>query len=135
MIEVLSPIEEHVRNMRRCRQAHEIVEAERFEVIERSPNYEVSSLGRIRNRRSGQIVTTSLNHATGYVGINLPIDGRRRHASLHRLVAEYFLEDYQHSRVVRHIDQDTSNNAANNLEMLLRSCKTTTSWKKGPTNV
>lgn len=83
---------------------------ERWIVIEDHPNYEVSSCGRVRNRRTGRILKPIVNH--GYERVNL--DGRVYY--VHKLVASTFfdVEDTHHQ--VNHVDGDIRNNNVSNLQ-------------------
>lgn len=83
---------------------------ERWIVIEDHPNYEVSSCGRVRNRRTGRILVPQLNK--GYERVNL--DGQ--HCYIHRLVAIAFYDSHDTSLQINHIDGDRRNNNVYNLE-------------------
>ena len=52
-------------------------------------NYEISSWGRIRNKK-GQILSPYKNHK-GYLKIGLAKDGKDHKKRIHRLVAETFI--------------------------------------------
>ena len=79
-------------------------------------NYEVSSDGRVRNKKTGRILTPVLNKKEGYGRVRL--DGDRQY--VHRLVADSFF-DGEHSRMdVNHIDGDKNNNSVSNLEWCTR---------------
>lgn len=86
--------------------------------------YEVSSLGRVRSikkkhsypkDRSG--ILSPSKRAQGYERVILCKDGKIKAFSVHRLVAVAFLGKPKNKRlVVNHIDENPSNNEANNLE-------------------
>lgn len=97
----------------------------------------VSNLGRIKTRTrtyycgnpltkrtvKGGILRTSETGKTrngkGYLGIPLRCeDGRQRSFLVHRLVAKYFLPDWDENLTVNHIDEDRFNNKVSNLEMV-----------------
>lgn len=99
----------------------------------------VSNLGRIKTRTrtyycgnpltkrtvKGGILRTSETGKTrngkGYLGIPLRCeDGRQRSFLVHRLVAKYFLPDWDENLTVNHIDEDRFNNKVSNLEMVIQ---------------
>lgn len=77
------------------------------------PSYEVSSRGRVRNRRTGLILKPSPDRY-GYLRVSL---GNVDNVYIHRLVCENFYgpprRGYDH---VNHIDGDRQNNNVFNLE-------------------
>ena len=85
------------------------------------PRYEVSSLGRFRNKATGYYLGGTTVH-NGYLHIGLIRDGRQITKLAHRLVAETFLtkpsplhNDVNHRNKVR------TDNRSENLEWLTRS--------------
>lgn len=81
------------------------------------PNYEVSDYGRCRHIKKG-ILTPYLNkrHNRFYVGLTSE-SGERKNVFLHRVVAHAFCPNSNpEATTVNHIDGDTHNNAASNLE-------------------
>lgn len=114
---------------------------EQWKVIEEDrvlkDTFLVSNLGRIKTRTrtyycgnpltkrtvKGGILRTSETGKTrngkGYLGIPLRCeDGKQRSFLVHRLVAKYFLPDWDENLTVNHIDEDRFNNKASNLEMV-----------------
>lgn len=84
-------------------------------------DYYVSNLGRILSknnkvRASDKILKPTFNKKRGYFWVMLHGVGRRRNLSLHRLVAQAFTPNPDNKPVVNHIDNDTTNNKASNLE-------------------
>lgn len=82
--------------------------------------YYVSSFGRVyatgRGRYDPKIMIQHSSH-DGYKTVHLHKDGEGRGYSVHRLVAEAFCDGYSKQRnIVNHIDGDTTNNHADNLE-------------------
>ena len=75
---------------------------------------EVSSMGRIR--RDGKVIQYTQR---GEPYITVHVDGTRH--KLHRLVAALFVPNPERVNVVNHIDGDTRNNAASNLEWCTQS--------------
>lgn len=87
--------------------------------------YQVSDKGRVRsldrkdnigNTHKGKILV-SQKRPNGYLCVHLSKNGKSKWLSVHRLVAEAFIEktDEAHN-IVNHIDNDPSNNNASNLE-------------------
>lgn len=97
----------------------------------------VSNLGRVKTRtrtyycghpltkrtvKGGVLkpsVTGKIRDGKGYLGIPLRCeDGGQRSFLIHRLVAKYFLSDWDENLTVNHIDEDRFNNKVSNLEMV-----------------
>lgn len=96
------------------------------------PAYEVSNHGRVRSidryvngkngcksRRSGKVLKNQIDRY-GYPYIKLPLSGRLKHESIHRLVAKEFLPPSDLPEV-NHIDLDKTNNYYRNLEWCTRA--------------
>lgn len=76
-------------------------------------NYEVSSFGRVRNRRNKYVLSGFLDRY-GYLRLSL---GNADNVYIHRLVCEAFHGVPKEERLqVNHIDCDRQNNHADNLE-------------------
>lgn len=86
--------------------------------------YEVSNLGRIRRvehqDKNGHTyrmrILKPANTGTGYKHVHLSKNGNTKWFQVHRLVAEVFCEKPNGMDVVNHLDNDPSNNRADNLE-------------------
>lgn len=86
---------------------------ERWSVIPQYSNYEISTHGRVRNKRTGRILKPFADRY-GYLRVSL---GNIDNVYIHRLVAETFFglpEDP--SMQINHIDCDRQNNHVLNLE-------------------
>lgn len=90
--------------------------------------YQVSSEGRVKSlarvviRNNGQklpikerILKPAFN-GRGYLIVDLCDGGKRKHFKVHRLVCQAFHENPDNKPQVNHIDEDTTNNRASNLE-------------------
>lgn len=82
-------------------------------------NYEVSNTGKIRNRRTGRIMRTSIN-SNGYEQVQLHKDGNMYTRRIHRLVADTFYDGDHSNLDVNHKDGDKLNNNIDNLEWCTR---------------
>lgn len=86
--------------------------------------YSVSSDGEIRREehsdKNGHVYKQRLLSITpqksGYARVHLSKDGEAKWHSLHRIVAEAFIPKVEGCNIVNHIDNNPSNNHADNLE-------------------
>lgn len=82
--------------------------------------YEVSSLGRVRSKHSGEwIVMKPSKNDNGYLIVDLLLGGKRtrKRSRVHRLVAQAFIEkDDETKTQVHHINECKSDNRVSNLE-------------------
>ena len=77
-------------------------------------NYEVSSFGRVRNKKRKNIL--SVHKVSGYYKVHLSINGKKKMCSIHRLVAIAFIPNPNNLPQINHKDEDSSNNYVQNLE-------------------
>lgn len=90
---------------------------EEWKLLERIPNYEVSSYGKVRCIKKGKnrLLKVCVNNH-GYELVCLS-DGKKRYTSyIHRLVAEVFIPTTNKALVVNHKDKNRKNNKVDNLE-------------------
>ena len=85
-----------------------------------SPNYEVSSDGRVRNAKSGRVLKTYTNEK-GYKTVSISDRGKSKTKKIHRLVAGAFRGELKQTEEVYHKDGNRSNNNIYNLEIGTRS--------------
>lgn len=84
--------------------------------------YQISSLGRIRNRNQ-KILHGSI--IQGYRTLNIRIGSAHFNFYLHKLVAQYFVEQvHLDASFVIHLDYDKMNNVTNNLQWVTRETLT-----------
>lgn len=57
----------------------------------------------------------------GYTSYRLSNKGKYKTVYIHRLVAEYFLDDFHQLKEVHHIDENKLNNHVDNLQVVTRS--------------
>lgn len=82
--------------------------------------YEISSLGRLRNKENKHIFKLS-NKNDDYFNIVLYYNGQRKTTSIHRLVALAFIPNPNNYPCVNHKDLNKQNNKIDNLEWCTRS--------------
>ncbi len=87
-----------------------------FKDIPGYPNYQVTSWGRVFNKRTGDFVYQE-THCKGYLRVDLfDESGKRKHMKVHRLVAQAFVPNIHNKPQVNHIDGNNQNNSYTNLE-------------------
>ncbi len=77
-------------------------------------NYEISSLGRVHNTKTGRIL--KLTTKGGYMFTGLSANSEGKTLPVHRLVALAFIENPENKPQVNHKDKNRSNNTVSNLE-------------------
>lgn len=87
---------------------------ERWKTIRAFPDYWISTWGRVYSSQSDRFLYgTPLEH--GHIDVSFRANGRRYHRYMHRLVAEAFIPNPYELPIVRHLDDDPSNNHVDNL--------------------
>lgn len=82
------------------------------------PLYEISNLGKVRNKITGKEISQHESEK-GYmmVGLMSESKGRQKTKKLHRIVAYNFLDNMNHGEMtVNHISGDKKDNSIDNLE-------------------
>jgi hypothetical protein len=87
---------------------------EEWRVITKYPKYEVSSFGNIRNKTS--LREMSKCEKQGYLFVTLLHEKRNYNCSVHRLVAQTFIDNPDNKPIVVHIDNNNLNNNMANLQ-------------------
>jgi hypothetical protein len=77
--------------------------------------YQVSNLGRIKSIKSNIIMKQNLKR-TGYLNIKLCKNNKEYHLSVHRIVADNFIDNPDNKPQVNHINKIKSDNRLINLE-------------------
>jgi hypothetical protein len=82
--------------------------------------YEVSNFGGVKSLKFNRekILKQYLNGKRGYAVIDICHKSNRYAKTCHRLVAKYFLDNFDESLQVNHKDFNTQNNIVTNLEMV-----------------
>ena len=65
---------------------------EEYKTIIEFDNYEISNTGKVRDKVNDRILNTSVNK--GYIIVGLRINGKRYIKDVHRLVAQYFIPEF-----------------------------------------
>lgn len=99
---------------------------ERWKVVQNHPNYEVSSMGGVRNIKTRAILTP-YNDGRGYLRVK--IDGRC--ARVHRMVAMAFIPNPLHKPVVNHKHGKKHDNRASQLEWATAQENTLHAYRTG----
>lgn len=95
--------------------------------------YAVSNLGRVMSLRKGVIMKYCIVHG-GYRRIDLYKNKERKSCKIHRLVAQGFLDDWDESLTVDHINHITTDNRDTNLRMMTASKNSSNQNKDGKTS-
>ena len=77
--------------------------------------YEVSTEGNVKSIKSSKVLIPQARKH-GYLAVWLYKNGGRRQVSVHRLVAEAFCEKHDGDTEVNHLNEDKTDNRAENLE-------------------
>lgn len=107
-----------------------MVDKEIWKDIDGFPNYEVSNLGRVRNKKTGHIRKLSTD-VVGYKSTTLYGENKPTTVRVHTLVANAFLGKRPRNYDVNHIDGDKTNNNIDNLEYCSRSDNVLHAYKTG----
>ncbi|MNO26526.1 NUMOD4 motif protein [compost metagenome] len=78
-------------------------------------DYEISSLGRLRNMKTGTVRRPAVNDK-GYFYVVLMKNYKQRNLFIHILVAKAFVPNPNGKPMVNHLDLNKQNNAHHNLE-------------------
>ena len=110
------------------------MEKEIWKTVDDFPNYEVSNIGNVRNKKTGRILKSAVG-SHGYPVVNLFKDGDKKQYNkcVHRLIAEGFLGK-QDGLDVNHIDGNKKNNNLLNLEFCTRQKNVEHAIKNGLNN-
>ena len=90
-----------------------------FKPIPDWPNYEISTLGRVRNVRFNRFLTLTpkpCNRGISYPSVWLSRDGHKQQFFVHSLVLNVFIGERPEGAHCRHKDRNTNNCCLSNLE-------------------
>lgn len=111
-------------NLRKQQQQKPNLENEIWKDIEGyEGEYQISNMGRIKSlkRKVPYIMSLVLGRTNMYYSIGLTKNGIKKQYSIDRLVAKAFIPNPNNLPEVNHIDENTKNNFANNLEWVSHS--------------
>ena len=86
-----------------------------WKTIPFAPKYEASTDGQIRNILTKRI-RIPFKSGKGYLRISLRLENSRKTTTVHRVIAQTFIENPENKPCVRYIDNDNTNNNVENLE-------------------
>ena len=95
---------------------------EEWKNIKEASNYEVSNLGNVRNKTTLKILKGRLSKS-GYLQVSIKINETNKFSNryIHRLVAQYWIENPKNKKEVNHKDGNKENNIFSNLEWVTSS--------------
>lgn len=95
---------------------------EEWKSILEATNYEVSNFGNVRNKTTLQILKGRLSKS-GYCQVSLKINDTNKFSNryIHRLVAQYWINNPENKKEVNHKDGNKLNNNVANLEWVTSS--------------
>ena len=91
-----------------------MTDTEEWKQIPNFENYEVSNLGKVRNKKTKRILKPCNNG--GYLYVGLRCNGSAKTFKIHQLVGLCFIENPNNRQQINHIDKDRTNNNISNLE-------------------
>lgn len=94
---------------------------EKWKPIKGFQQYYISSFGRIWSDKQNRKYLVAHHDKYGYYHVTLTKEAKQYHILVHRLVAEAFVDNPNGYKEVNHIDEDKSNNRADNLEWCTRT--------------
>ena len=88
---------------------------ERWWYIEGMPGYMISDYGRVWADKTGQFIKVKRMDNHGHMGVCLCVNGCRHYEYIHRLMAKAFIPNPNGYNIVRHLNDDPSDNCLDNL--------------------
>ena len=85
-------------------------------------DYEISTLGRVRNAKTKRVLKPHLNRPNGYERVDL----HGKHRYIHKMMIDsYNYHGLQPGDIVKHRDGNKRNNKLNNLKLVRKEDRTT----------
>lgn len=92
------------------------------------PNYFISEDGQIWSNITNKYMTP-VKHKLGYMYVSLYVNKKQFKKTVHRLVAETFLENLEGKKDIDHLDGNKENNSVSNLEWVDHKENIRRAWK------
>jgi len=86
-----------------------------WKTMKEHSNYEVSNMGKIRNKKTKRILKTTISYK-GYERFIIYIEKKAKCFYVHRVVANNFLENYYNYKEINHKNENKLDNSVENLE-------------------
>lgn len=86
-----------------------------WKLIAKNKNYSINENGEVRNNATGKTKAPFLNKENGYLTVDLYKDGQPTKYTVHRLLAEAFIENPEGKPCIDHKDGNRTNNKLSNL--------------------
>lgn len=83
------------------------------------PSYDISNEGRVRNRKTGRILKTSISE-TGRERVSLSESGVSKTKNIDRLVGDVYIPGYKEGMCITHKDGDILKSSSDNLQWKTR---------------
>lgn len=93
--------------------------------------YLISDIGEVASFKQGKIKLLVPADDFGYLRVVLSKKNKRKNLKIHRLVAQYFVQNKRNVNAVNHIDGNTKNNRYDNLEWCTTKENCLHAWKIG----
>lgn len=90
-------------------------------IKEYEKKYQVSNKGNIKSLKRNKLLSLNWLDDDGYRRVNFFQNKKRKHFSIHQLVAIHFIPNPDNKPVVNHLDGNKLNNKSSNLEWATRS--------------
>lgn len=101
---------------------------ETFLPIKGYENYLISNMGNVINSVNGKVISQHITN--GYYQVRLFKNGKVKHLTVHRLVAEAFIPNPNNLKTVDHISGKRTDNRVSNLQWLSQSDNSKKFWKE-----
>lgn len=88
---------------------------ERWTDIKNAPGYKISTYGRVWSEKYGHFIKVKPMDNHGHMGVCLCINGVRHYEYIHRLMAKAFIPNPHNYPIVRHLNDDPTDNDLSNL--------------------
>lgn len=91
-----------------------MIKTEIYKIINGFPNYMISNLGNVYSIKN-DIVLKPIKNNCGYLWVSLFNEKGMERKTIHKLVAEHFLDSIEGKTEINHLDENKENNSVDNL--------------------